>query len=271
MADEEEWRRFRPSEGTTKYFIMKVKTEEQLLSHMDSNTYQPSYPFVRGKLMKSLNESDQVVIIIIGSDCFQAYATISKDQSVGDQEPLKTSSWSRRIVKLGFHETEHILNMMFNQNPVNRSKDGQPVDAKAALWVISLIDDKIEALLPSTPAPASSGNSTRGDSRDKNTIVERDTVDTVVDHPSSNGVDGPNGNLDVKVGNKRTFDSKGDGDRDIPPTKLDKFGGSGLIPFDVTNINDYEDYLKKHHQFMVEKYHDFMKRVPDYFVDQQRW
>ena len=261
---EEEWKRFQQSQGTTRYFIMKVKTEEQLRGFMGSNIFQPSFPFVREKLVKALNESDQVVIIIsiTGSDCFQAYTTIPKEQSGGDQDPLQTSPWSKFIVKLTFSETEHILNMMFNQNPVTRSKDGQPVDIKAALWVISLIDDKLEALMPSPP-----GATMRIENSGEDTFLQRQEVD--LGPESEKGI---NVSADLKTGQKRPLEGIGDGERDVqPPAKLDKFGGSGIIPFDITRIRDYEEYITKHHQFMIEKYHDFMNRHPNYFVDQQRW
>ena len=262
--EKEEWKRYRPPEGTTKYFIMKAKTEEQLQNSMDTNTYQPSFTFVREKLLKALGESEQVVIIVsvTGSDCFQAYATIPKDeQNGGDQEPLKTSAWSKQIVKVGFNETDHILNMMFNQNPVTRSKDGQPVDEKAALWIISIIDDKIQDTLPS---PLSRSRGARNDTHD--IPLEKINNDVRASIASSEGSEGADSvDVQLNVGSKRSLGLKSSDAKDMPPTKLDKFGGTGIIPYDITNIKDYEEYLAKHHQIMVDRYHDFMNRYPNFF------
>ena len=46
--------------------------------------------------------------------------------------------------------------------------------------------------------------------------------------------------------------------------KKSKFGDNGIIPFDVTKMN-YEEYLKKHHVFLVERYHSFMHQNPNFF------
>ena len=34
--------------------------------------------------------------------------------------------------------------------------------------------------------------------------------------------------------------------------QLDKFGGSGIIPMDITNMN-YDQYCEAHHHFMIER------------------
>jgi len=44
----------------------------------------------------------------------------------------------------------------------------------------------------------------------------------------------------------------------------DKFGASGVIPFDITSI-DYEEYRHRHMAMLIDRYHHFMHANPNYF------
>ena len=57
-----------------------------------------------------------------------------------------------------------------------------------------------------------------------------------------------NRDMELGKGNQDELEPKSSKSR-----HLDKFGGSGIIPMDITNMN-YEAYCEAHHHLMIERY-----------------
>ena len=52
--------------------------------------------------------------------------------------------------------------------------------------------------------------------------------------------------------------------KDLETEKRDKFGGTGIIPYDITRMS-YDEYVQRHHTFLIDRYHSFMNQNPNFF------